>query len=87
MGKFINIAALTLPACAMLALAQPAAAAEAPATSGAKPAQAAAGVDKAAAPKKYCMNVIPDTGTRIARRQCKTRAEWAELDVQVQTSK
>jgi hypothetical protein len=85
MGKFTKIAALGMSACAMLALAQPASAAEDPTASEAKATQAVgekADAKKAGA-KKYCMRVSMDTGTRIVKRECRTKAEWAEYDVEV----
>ena len=74
MTKLLKIAAMALPACAMLSLAQPAGASD-----GATAVASAASVEaKAAATKKICINVIPDTGSRMARRTCKTKAEWAD---------
>jgi hypothetical protein len=32
---------------------------------------------------RYCLRVDPITGTRIETIQCRTREEWAELDVDV----
>ncbi len=89
MGKFTKIAALGMSAFAMLALAQPAAAADEPAASAAKSAEAAsekADAKKAGA-KKYCMRVSQDTGTRLSKEQCRTKAEWAEYDVEVPSEK
>jgi hypothetical protein len=85
MGKFMKIAAFGLPACAMLALAQPANAAEEPAGSAVKAAQASGGKAKAkaAGPKRHCLKVVLDTGTRIVREECRTRAEWAEQGVEL----
>jgi hypothetical protein len=85
MGKFTKIAALGMSACAMLTLAQPVSAAEGPAASEANAAQAVGekAEAKKAAAKKYCMRVALDTGTRIVKRECRTKAEWAEFDVEV----
>ena len=33
--------------------------------------------------KKYCVNVMPDTSTRVARKVCRTKADWAAEDVDV----
>jgi hypothetical protein len=89
MGKFTKIAALGMSACAMLALAHPASAAEGPAASGAKAVEAASENTNAkkAAAKKYCMRVSLDTGTRISTRECRTKAEWAEYGVEMPTAK
>ena len=32
---------------------------------------------------RYCLRVDPPTGSRIETIQCRTRDEWAELDVNV----
>ena len=32
---------------------------------------------------RYCLRVDPATGTRIETVQCRTREEWADLDVDV----
>jgi len=32
---------------------------------------------------RYCLRVDPVTGTRIETIQCRTREEWADLDVDV----
>jgi anaerobic glycerol-3-phosphate dehydrogenase len=32
---------------------------------------------------KYCLLMEPITGTRIATVQCRTRADWAENDIDV----
>ena len=71
MTKLLKIAAFAVPACAMLALAQPAGAANGAGT-------AAAVNAKAPETKKVCIKVIPDTGSRMVRRMCKTKAEWAD---------
>ena len=87
MTKLLKNAAIGLSTVAALALAQPSIAAD---TAGAS-ATAAAAVGAAAAksqakpaqPKKYCVNVIPDTGSRMARKSCRTKEEWAEEGVDV----
>ena len=84
-AKFLKTAALAAPAFAMFALAQPASAsygtasAAAAATTAANAANAAA----QAGPKKYCANIIPDTGSRMSRKVCKTKSEWAEEGVEI----
>ncbi len=47
------------------------------------PAPAARPAAKAAAEARYCGNIIFDTGTRIARRLCKTKAEWLDQGVEL----
>ena len=49
---------------------------------------AAAASPKAKAPdqQKYCFQYEQDTGSRINRLECKTRAEWARLGVYVDDS-
>ena len=42
-----------------------------------------AGAPAAGPDAKYCMRVEPVTGSRIESIQCWTRAEWAELEVDV----
>ena len=32
---------------------------------------------------RYCLRVDPETGSRIGTIQCRTREEWASLDVDV----
>lgn len=32
---------------------------------------------------KYCLQIEASTGTRISKTECRTRAEWAELGVDV----
>ena len=32
---------------------------------------------------KYCIQYEPDTGSRLNRVECKTKAEWAKQGVQV----
>ena len=32
---------------------------------------------------RYCLRVEPNTGSRMETVQCRTREEWAELDVDV----
>ena len=91
MTKLLKIAATALPAFAVLALAQPAGAADdttAAATAAAASASSAAGVKaKGPARQKFCINVIPDTGSRMTRRMCKTKAEWADEGVDLDSRK
>ena len=90
MTKLLKIAGYTVATCATIALAQPATAAEgvtAAATAAATADSAASGETKPAGAKKYCINVIPDTGSRMARRMCKTKAEWADEGLYLDTKK
>lgn len=41
------------------------------------------GAPAGAAETKYCLRVDPETGSRIETIQCRTRDEWAALDVDV----
>ena len=88
MTKLLKIAAFAVPACAMLALAQPASAADgASAAAAAGAASAANAQARVRETKKVCINVIPDTGSRMARRMCKTKAEWADEGVDLDARK
>lgn len=85
MTKLLNILAFAVSACAMLALAQPASAADdmkntTAAAAATASVSAATGKPRAARSQHYCMNVFL-TGSRIARRICKTKAEWADEGV------
>ena len=42
-----------------------------------------AGAPAAPADARYCLRVAPITGTRIESVVCETRAEWAQLEVDV----
>ena len=50
------------------------------------PAANAAAAPKAKDQPKYCFQYEQDTGSRINRIECKTRAEWARLGVYVDDS-
>ncbi|HKP34715.1 MAG TPA: hypothetical protein VJT70_08055 [Sphingomicrobium sp.] len=53
------------------------------------PATGAAAVSpkaKAQEQPKYCFQYEQDTGSRISRMECKTKAEWARLGVDVDDS-
>jgi hypothetical protein len=86
MAKFTKIAALALPVCAAMAMAQPLSAANNAAVStavmsAAAPEQKAR--EKSSASKRYCFNFKQDTGTRLTRRACKTRSQWEDEGVNV----
>ncbi len=84
MTNLLKIAAFAIPACAMLALAQPAGAAKGETTAAADAAAPAAGhMVKAPRKTKVCINVIPDTGSRMARRVCRTKSEWRDEGIQI----
>ena len=88
MTKLLKIATFAVPAGAMLALAQPASAADnATAAAAASAASANSVQAKASPPKKVCINVIPDTGSRMTRRMCKTKAEWADEGLDLDAKK
>ena len=42
-----------------------------------------AGAPPGTAETRYCLRVDPITGSRMETIQCRTREEWAELDVDV----
>ncbi|HEX8842479.1 MAG TPA: hypothetical protein VF757_09285 [Sphingomicrobium sp.] len=65
---------MTLLLAALLVASEPAVAAPQPETI--TPA-AAAPAPKATKPKKICKSLDADTGTRFAKRVCKTEEEWA----------
>ncbi|HKC03738.1 MAG TPA: hypothetical protein VKC17_10590 [Sphingomicrobium sp.] len=53
---------------------------------GAAPASAADPAAKRTAARdqtKYCIQVEPSTGSRISATECRTKAEWASLGVNV----
>lgn len=84
--KLLKTAALAAPAFAMLALAQPANANGGSAAAGAVAASAGEANATQAAPaaaKRYCVNITPETGTRMSRRVCRTKAEWADEGIEV----
>ena len=95
MTKLIKIFAFAVPACAMLALAQPATAADeartttaaAGAASAASAVAAKSAQTTASRANKVCINVIPDTGSRMTRRMCMTKAEWADEGVNLDAKK
>jgi hypothetical protein len=44
---------------------------------------ATGGAPTGTAETRYCLRVDPETGSRVATIQCRTRDEWAALDVNV----
>ena len=87
MIRFIKTAALALPLCAIASLAQPALAAEAPTAAKGTAAAAQPGEAKASQPRKYCIRLTNDTGSRVRKQECRTKAEWEQLDIEVPSEK
>ncbi len=90
MTKLLKTAAFAVPAFAALTLAQPALATQgstSAATAALTAASSAPPQQKAVEAKRYCMNVIPDTGSRVTRRMCRTKAEWADEGVDLDARK
>ena len=58
-------------------------AAAAPVSAANQDSDQATGAPAASESAKYCMRVEPVTGSRIETIQCWTRAEWADLEVDV----
>ena len=85
--KLPNTVALAAPAFALLALAQPVSAADGAAAAGPSAAEARGTAAAAAPAKKYCANITPDTGSRMSRKVCKTKAEWSEEGVELGAKK
>jgi len=63
-------------ALSMIAVAVPVSAANYQPTPG-------AGAPEGSATTRYCLRVDPITGSRIETIQCRTRDEWAQLEVDV----
>lgn len=82
MVRVFSVATLIAPACALFMMAQPAIAAERGATaSQSEPKTAAA--KHADDGRKYCIKLEALTGSRLAKRACKTKQEWALEGVDV----
>ena len=89
MKQKITVTAIATFSLALATLAQPASAAEAgnasaAATSEGSGANAPA---KRAKPSKICLNIVPDTGSRMARRSCRTQQEWEDQGVELTVKK
>lgn len=52
-------------------------------TAAAAPAEPARGKATAQDQTKYCIEVEATTGSRISKMECRTRADWAQLGVDV----
>jgi hypothetical protein len=79
-----NIARIAAMALTAFAVALPAHA-SADTSAAAKVAASSAeggGAAKSAESRKHCINITPDTASRMSKRQCKTKAEWAEEGVE-----
>lgn len=80
--KLFTTATLIATACAGLVAAAPASAEQATATAAGAAMAAASSQQKAKAQPdkaKYCMKVEATTGSRIAQRECRSKAEWEAL--------
>lgn len=92
MTKLLKISAFAVPACAMLALAQPASAAgraaTATATANSTTAASTGSGEAGAAPeKKYCYFIDPPTGSRAPEHKCRTKAQWQALGFEITKKK
>ena len=85
MKQKIVVTAIATALCAMAALAQPAAAAKGSNASAATAVESssAGAPAKPAKPGKICLNIIPDSGSRMARRSCRTQQEWADEGIEL----
>jgi hypothetical protein len=86
MKNTVKFAAMALSAFVVALPAQASAFVSAAAKASASSAEGG-GAAKAAESKKYCLNVTPDTATRMSKRQCKTKAEWADQGVELAPKK
>ncbi len=93
MIQYLNRVALMASAAAMIVVGPPAAArttaAGAGDTAGAARASSASEEKAKVSPSKvrYCLLVEPSTGTRIAQRQCRTKADWLADGIDVTSLK
>lgn len=84
MNKIGKLAALTLAASATFLMASPSSAEEnGSATNAAAAAAAQASKKPAAETRKYCVMLEAVTGSRVSRKSCRTKAEWAAEGVDV----
>jgi hypothetical protein len=86
MKNTAKIAAMALSAFAV-ALPAHAAADTSAAAKVSAPSPEGGGAAKAAEPRKHCINYTPDTASRVSKRECKTKAEWAEEGVEIAPKK
>jgi hypothetical protein len=85
MNKFTKIATLALSVATAALPAHAFDSASAAATAAASSAKGDAA--KVGSEKKICINVVPDTGSRLVDRQCKTKAQWAQEGVELAPKK
>lgn len=86
MKQIIGVTAIGTAFSALASLAQPASASGASTASAAATAAAAssaAAPESSRKPAKICLNIIPDTGTRMSRRACRTQQEWEDQGVEL----
>jgi hypothetical protein len=89
MKNLMKIAAVGLVLCTTPAMAAPSGSDTAVGNSASAAAEPQSGNlrTKSATPKKYCADVVPDTGSRMAKRHCRTKAEWAEDGIDIEAGK
>ena len=89
MKQKITVTAIGTALLAVAAAAQPASATGGTNASAAGAAESAvAGATaKRAKPAKICLNISPDTGSRMARRSCRTQQEWEDQGVELTAKK
>jgi hypothetical protein len=85
MKKLTKIATLALSVAVAALPAHASDGTSAAATAGATSAKGDAA--KVGAGKKICINLVPDTGSRLVDRQCKTKAQWADEGVELAPKK
>jgi len=83
MNKFTKIGAVALAASALALSAH----ASAKASDTTKPTSVDKRGSTPAEAKKYCIDEVPATGSRVKRRECKTLAEWADEGVELPPKK
>ncbi len=84
MTNLIKIAALGMSAFATIAATTPSGGVGAGSSAVASSAAVARGGQGTGADtKKYCRMMEPISGSRVGKRACKTKAEWAEEGIQI----
>ena len=86
--KILNVATLIASTSAALIVASPSFAAEQVSTAAGAASASAGVVQKRNADNskvKYCMKREANTGSRLAPRQCLTKAEWEALGLEITT--
>ena len=89
MKNLVKIAAIGLVLCTTPAMAAPSGSDTAAGNSVNTAAEVRSGNDgtKSATPRKYCADIVPDTGSRMPKRHCRTKAEWAEDGIDIEAGK